>query len=352
MQADILRYPGKTCGGVALYGQGFGAAALLYQGCYRPVPDEHGTMERMNNKLLALNVPTDFRAHVEFARRGIIADVNPGQELDHLQPKQEQPSLFFEDNRVESTINHRLGRLIARRYRRCFDHLDIKPDVPIADRLFEIEIRFIALLKTVDHSVPVAPLWRKYSRLSKTVERQNAEKVERDYVVQSLGYDDAKQVPHSMDDFRNASSLEEKAMIAELITADFAETMDEIAQHFHYKRNMFGRGATRTYSLIYAILALSKVFEAHNNRGRAAGVTLAAHGSGHEGDFLRFVLSFIEIVDTRNQNHRLTDGLNERVRKIAQKRNIDPGLISLLDQEDIDASVMLTFMERVDALKA
>jgi hypothetical protein len=238
-----------------------------------------------------------------------------------------------------------------RRYWNCLKHLGERPEASVGKRLFEIECRFVALVKTVDYSVPVAPLWRKYSGLEKVVQRRTADHVEQDYVVRSLGFENAKLVPHSMDDFRNASSLAEKALIADLITEDFRETIYEISQHFHYKRQMFGRGASRTYSLVYVVLALSQVFETSSANGNAAGVTLAADGSGHEGLFLSFVLSFLRLVDTGGSNLRQTAGLNERVRKIAQKRTAANELIPLLDQSTIDADVMLTFMSRADALK-
>lgn len=293
----------------------------------------------MTDKLLALNVPTNFLTHVDFARREIVSLLRPGT-LD-----------LFESNN-ENLVDRDIERWVRRRYQNCFRHLAIDHDANVGKRLLEIECRFVALLKTVDHSVPVAPLWRKFSGLEKTVERQTANQIERDYVVRSRGYDDPAQVPHSMEDFRNASTLEEKAMIADLITEDFRRDIGEIAEHFHYKRNMFGRGASRTYSLIYAVLALAQEFEKHNTLGKVAGVTLAADGSGHEGVFLRFVMSFVSVADTRNPYHRPTDGLNERVRKIAQKRDVDPELISLLDQSTVDAATMLTFMARADALKA
>jgi hypothetical protein len=298
----------------------------------------------MNDKLLALNVPTDFIAHVNFARREIMPQRKPSPEM--------QGTLPLGDNTSERPVDRRMEKSVMQRYQNCFRHLGIDPNATVGNRLLEIECRFVALLKTVDHSVPVAPLWRKFSGLGRTIERHCVSQVERDYVVRSRGYKDASQVPHSMDDFRNASSLEEKAMIADLITEDFRKDIAEIAQHFHYKRNMFGRGASRTYSLLYAVLALSYEFDTHNTLGKMAGVTLSADGSGHEGAFLRFVVSFVTVADTGNQNHRPTEGLNERVRKIAQKRNVDPELITLLDQNAVDAATMLTFMERADALKA
>jgi hypothetical protein len=99
-------------------------------------------------------------------------------------------------------------------------------------------------------------------------------------------------------------------------------------------------------------LALASEFEANNASGNAAGVTLTADGSGHEGVFLDFVLAFVRIVDAGAIGLRPTDGFNERVRKIAQKRAIDTDLIGLLDQANVDAGLMLSFMVRADALKA
>jgi len=282
----------------------------------------------MTEKHLALNVPSDFLAHVDFAKQGVTS------------------------NRSFRGYARNPDEWVIKRYDRCLKMIGDDPSVPIGARLLEIECRFIALLKTVDHSVPVAPLWRKYSSLQRTTERRTPDQGERNYVVRSLGFEEADQVPHSIDDFKKATTLAEKAMIADLITEDFSQAMREIARHFDYKRQRFGRGAGRTYSLIFAVLALAPVFEKNNAFGKSAGVTLAVNGSGHEGLFLEFVQEFVRVVDAGTIGLRPTDGFNERVRKIAQKRAVDTDLISLLDQPTVDAEVMLNFMARADALKA
>lgn len=282
----------------------------------------------MTDKLLALNVPTNFVAHVDFAKREITSE--------------------HDANGFRRDADH----WMLRRYDRCIRFLGDEQKITAAKRLFEIECRFVALLRTVDSSVPVAPLHKKYLHINRVVRRRTDAIGDREYVVQSLGYKDARQVPHSIEDFRNASTLAEKALIADLITQDFVEAMGEIAAHFDYKRQRFGRGASRTYSLAYAVLALANAFERHNESGHAAGVTLAADGSGHEGMFLEFVLAFFWVVDAGTVGLRPTDGFNERVRKIAQKRAVDNQIVSLLDQNIVDAGVMLDFMARTDALKS
>lgn len=281
----------------------------------------------MIDKRLALNVPANFLAHVDFAKREISS---------------EHDSLSFRRDP---------DHWAQKRYDRCLSLLGDAKKTPVAKRLLEIECRFVALLKTVDHSVPVAPLYKKYSYLNRVVQRRADTDGGHEYVVQSLGHKNAQKVPHSIDDFRNASTLAEKALIADLIAQDFAEATKEIAKHFDYKRQNFGRGAGRTYSLVYAVLALASEFETHNESGHAAGVTLAADGSGHEGLFLGFVQAFVRVVDAGTIGLRRTDGFNERVRKIALKRTVDPELVGLLDQSIVDAEIMLDFMARADALK-
>lgn len=292
------------------------------------MPIVREVIEHLTDKLLALNVPTNFLVHVEFAKQGLTS------------------------NRSFPSYAKDPDEWVTKRYGKCLKVLNDEASAPIGARLFEIECRFIALLKTVDHSVPVAPLWRKYSNLQRATQRRTPDQGERNYVVRSLGFDDVKQVPHSIEDFQKATTLAEKALIADVIAEDFGEAMREIAQHFNYKRKKFGRGASRTYSLIYAVLALAPVFETNNTFGKVAGVTLAVHGSGHEGLFLEFVQEFVRVVDAGTIGLRPTDGFNERVRKIAQKRAADTELIGLLDQPIVDAEVMLDFMERSDALKA
>ncbi|MBI1493173.1 hypothetical protein [Halocynthiibacter styelae] len=282
----------------------------------------------MTEKILALNVPTDFLIHVDFAKRNITL--------------QDRFRRFDRD----------ADGWALKRYEKCLRLLGRETDAALALRLLEIECRFVALLRTVDHSVPVAPLFKKYSSLARATQKRVEVDGEDDYVAQSLGYDDVRAVPHTLDDFRNASTLAEKALIADLITEDFAMAAAELAKHFNYKRQMFGRGAARTYSLIYAVLALVAPFEAHSPTGHVAAVTISADGSRHEGAFLDFVLAFTFIVDAGTIGLRPTDGFNERVRKIAQKRAVDVDLVALLDRENIDADVMLDFMARADALKS
>jgi len=281
----------------------------------------------MADKLLALNVPTDFLSHVDFARKAITQN--------HRYPS------FRKD----------ADTWVAKRYDPCLKVLEPGAQPAVGHRLLDIETRFLALLNTVDESVPVAPLYRRYSSLTKTVSRRANVVLNEDYVVKSLGHENIEDVPHTLEDFRTASSLAEKALIAELLAHDFEDAMREVATHFDYKRGKFGRGAGRTYSLTYAVLALAPIFEQHNSDGRAAAVTLATSGAGHEGVFLDFVSAFIRVVDAGTIGLRATDGFNERVRKIAQKRAVDTELVGLLDHPDVDEHVMLDFMARADALK-
>ena len=281
----------------------------------------------MTEKILALNVPTNFLAHVDFARESIM--LGPRQRSFERDPN-----------------GWALGR-----YDRCLRILNSEPDAHVAMRLLEIECRFVALLRTVDQSIPVAPLFKRYGSIHRTTRRHTDTDIADDYVVQSLGYKTAQQVPHTIEDFRRATTLAEKALIADLMLRDFSQAVGEIAEHFDYKRGMFGRGASRTYSLAYGVLALAIEFESHNEAGRAAGVTLSADGRRHEGLFLDFILAFIFVVDAGTIGLRPTDGFNERVRKIAQKRAVDLELVGLLDQADVDADTMLDFLARIDALK-
>lgn len=282
----------------------------------------------MSNKLLALNIPTNFLRHVEYARLEII------------------------DSMGASRFERDAECCVEKRYRRCLGTTNEAQRPLVAMRLLEIECRFVALLRTVDQSVPVAPLFKKYSYLSRNVGRSFNSEADHTYVAKSLGYDDIEKVPHSLDDFKNASTLAEKALIAELMVQNFSQTLNEVASHFDYKRRMFGRGASRTYSLVYAVLALAVEFEAYNHEGRPAAVTVSADGSRHEGPFLDFVTNFVYVVDAGTIGLRPTDGFNERVRKIAQKRSVDPEMVAVLDQFDVDADAMLNFLERADALKS
>lgn len=289
---------------------------------------EYTGKHAMSDKLLALNVPTNFLIHVDFAKNEITS---------------EGGSRRFANDKENWAL---------RRYIQCMAFLGEPENSNIALRLLEIECRFIALLRTVDQSVPTAPLFKKYSYLNRVVNKRLDTPSSYDYVAKSLGYEDFRDVPHSLDDFHNASTLAEKALIAELIAAKFGVALEQISDHFDYKRQKFGRGATRTYSLVYAVLALAFEFEAHNRTGHVAGVTVATDGSRHEGVFLDFVLSFVRVVDAGTIGLRATDGFNERVRKIAQKRTSDTGLVGLLDSNAIDTEVMLDFLSRADALKS
>lgn len=101
-------------------------------------------------KHLALNVPVDFDAHVQHAMASITSENRGfrGQEL---------PSDFFVKRYVRS--------LTA-----AIMDADCHPDIEhVAADLSDVEARFTALLNTIDQSVNVSPLFKKYSRISRSL---------------------------------------------------------------------------------------------------------------------------------------------------------------------------------------
>jgi len=273
------------------------------------------------NKSLAQNVPVNFSQHLEHAKNQITRETRWVRGEDF--------------------------KLV--RYRRCLDLLEIEE---AADRLFEIEVRFRVIRMTIDQSIPVSPILKRYRGLAQTLSRmprrdQVLDDAMNAYTAEVLGYEDPTDIPHEIDDFRNARTLAEKALIADMMVKGFAKQMGEIAEHFDYKKKMFGKGAGRSYGLSYLVFALWQVFHRYSDGTKA----FLDPNHGYRGDFLELVTLFVFVADPGLIGNQFSDGFSERVRQIHLKREADIGLVALLDREEVGPEVVLEFMSRINALK-
>lgn len=306
------------------------------------------------NKHIALNVPVNFAEHVAHSRSKICARNNDFIRRERQRLPDYQDSI----------------------YRRCLKAiLDKKLEYYDSGRmvaeLLEIESRFIALSNTIDQSVAVTPLFRKYDGIGQTIRRhvghnsRNAKEQEsllKQYTLETLGYSNLDELPTSMDNFRDASTLAEKALIAEALTLEYSKQMMEIASHFDYKSKNFGRGARPTYALMYSVLALANFFEQYSDKGTKPLVNANAPvnddlSNDHDqqpvrytGDFLDLVASFMKVADA-SLIGMVPTGFYERVRKFSLQRRHDPTLPDLLHKEEVTVEDFLEFMSRADALK-
>lgn len=306
-----------------------------------------------NKKHLALNVPVNFLEHVEFARS-----------------KQFMESIPYRDLR-----NSDQEEYLLKRYHRCFEHIFIDYDenknaYELGRMLKEVEVRFIALHMTIDQSVPVKPLYEKYRQIGRNVlrKRTHIPSDERDdllrtYTLETLGCETIDDLPTTIDDFRNAKTLAEKALIAEVLTIQYGEQIQEIASHFDYKREAFGRGSRPTYGLVYLVMSLANIFQKLTDKGTLPIVNINEAPSPNNssptssdllfhytGDFLHFVTTFVFVVEPGLIGSRAS-GFYDRVRKITQRRKVDPALPDLLHKEEVTVEGFLEFMSRADVIK-
>lgn len=306
------------------------------------------------NKHIALNVPTNFGEHVAFSRSKILTRNEEHKRRELLRSPDYVSSIYWKC--LVAILNK--------------ETKDYDTSHMVAD-LLEIESRFMALNSTIDQSVAVTPLFKRYTQIGRLLRPRgghnsrnanNQESNLKQYTLETLGYSSVEELPRSMDNFRDASTLAEKALIAEALTKEYSEQIMEIASHFNYKSKNFGRGARPTYSLLYAVLALASFFEQYSDKGTKPLVNANApvndnlysdHSQQpvrYTGDFLDLVASFVMVADA-SLIGMVPTGFYERVRKFSLQRKHDPSLPDLLHKQEVTVEDFLEFMSRADALK-
>lgn len=292
-------------------------------------------------KHLARNVPLDFMACCERVRIRLTTD---GQRHRHAE---------LTLDRTYPDVAHKL----------CTTGLTGEAEKRVLKALIEIEVRYLALCKTVDHSVPAEPIYQNLrmvrGRLRTAEER--LDDPDRDAAVRFIGgLSDEDSIPAGIEAFRESQSISERAARAKSTLNAMAAEIDEMVSYFDYKYGLVTRGNPSKFGLIYAVNALGSLFEEKNDRGLKAVVSETFTDVRHNtpnarryyGEFLSFVTDFFRAVDPQQiaPNRDIDEGFQDRVRKLAQARRKNPDLFKLL-HGNVSVEVMLDFMRQAEAIK-
>ena len=293
-------------------------------------------------KHLARNVPLDFMACCERVRIRLATD---GQRHRHTELKL---------NRVYPDIAHAI----------CLTEMAEDVEKRVLLGLIEVEVRYLALCKTVDHSVPAEPIYHNLRMLRGRL-RTAADRLDdpdRDAAVRFVGgLSEGDPIQAGIEAFRASQSISDRAARANSTLHAMAADIDEMIAYFDYKYGLVTRGNPSKFGMLYAVNALASLFEKENDRGLKASVSesIASGIAGritnarrYQGDFLNFVTSFFRSVDPLQMapNRDIDEGFQDRVRKMAQARRKNPDLFKLL-HGNVTVDVMLDFMRQAEAIR-
>lgn len=229
----------------------------------------------------------------------------------------------------------------------------------------EITVRFLAFQKTIDKSVPAAPVYQAAHKASRTIAQaiKSLEDEDRDQIVDEItDRQDAPRSGNLQERFDESESLAEKVTVFRDYLQEVESNLKTASDLFDYKQGLVTRGNPSKYAMAYAVLALADLFERENTRKVKAIVNEYADGNRegrlgrnfnsrrYTGHFLDFVQAFYYIVVPEQANFQNNEGFADQVRKIAQRRGRSPDAHKLLDK-DVTAAKILEFMERIDAIK-
>lgn len=291
-------------------------------------------------KHLARNVPLDFNARCQRVRTSL------------------------EDGRRASR-----RREPTRRYPRMLEALtdgEFEADVAemIDADIIEVHIRYLAIQKTLDQSVPVKPVHRALSSLrgslAKSIARLKDE--DRDDDVRFfLDLDDDRELPNEAEAFEAAGSISERVAITANRLSVWADELDRMLEYFDYKQGLVTRGNISLFATKFAVLTLADMFEARNTMGRKASVSetfdygrRGAHNDSrnsrrYTGKFLDFVTAFFQTVDPQQFTRAVDEGFQDRVRKVTKSRKKDPEVYKKL-YGNVAVEDVLDFMRRAEKL--
>ena len=310
-------------------------------------------------KHLARNVPLDFMACCERVRIRLATDGHR-----HRRPDDGRRPLQADEGHRHSYAGLKLERVfpgIAQTV--CSTELTAEAEERVLLGLVEIEVRYVALCKTLDHSVPAAPIYQNLRMLRGRL-RSAAESLndpDRDAAVRFVsGLPEEEPIPAGIDAFRTSRSIAERAARANSTLNAMAKDIDEMIDYFDYKYGLVTRGNPSKFGLMYAVNALAALFEDESDRGLKAVVSETFTDARHRtpnarryyGEFLNFVTNFVRAVDPQQMtpNRDIDEGFQDRVRKMAQARRKNPDLFKLL-HGIVTVDVMLDFMRQTEAIK-
>jgi len=231
----------------------------------------------------------------------------------------------------------------------------------VGEALHETEVRYVAVLRTLDRSVPVTPIrnvLRSVILSLKRADRNLADDLRDKIVYEAIGLSSASDIPDDFQSFEEAEILAEKAAIARKMIISFGDEISKVAEHFNYKSNLVRPGRPPIYSRVYLVHALAEIFETHEPNGRKAVIsrnTRRPRGRVNDedpfaGNFLPFIEHFLTSVNPPYMSEFWDGKLREQLRKLAEKRNRSPDVHKIL-AGDPDVRMVLKFMKQADELK-
>jgi hypothetical protein len=246
----------------------------------------------------------------------------------------------------------------------------------IGEEIFAVDVRFEVIQRTIDYNIPAKPFGQAIGKLKTTLsqtirrlnmdtqnQRERSSVKNRDQNVRFfLGLDDDEKIPNTIDDFRHAKSISEKAAIANSLLIELDRQLEEISGYFDYKMGLVTAGQPSVFATLYAVHALGQIFETYSSRGLKASVGMdPSKGGGivpneYTGEFLDFSMRFFHAVDysevRRNEGQPWSEsGMHALIRKHAKSRKKDPEMHKLLHGQNVDHLLVLEFMKRADAIK-
>jgi hypothetical protein len=291
-------------------------------------------------KHLARNVPLDFNARCERVR----ASLNDGQRTSRRnEPVRRYPGM------LEALTD---GGFAA----------DEAEEI-VAD-IHEVRVRYLAIQKTLDLSVPVKPVHRELSGLRRALEKSitRLEDEDRDAGVRFFNeLEPDEELPNGEAAFDAAGSISERVGIARNRILTWADELDRMLDYFNYKQGLVTRGNISLFATKFAVLALADMFEARNTMGRKASVSetldygrRGAHNDSpnarrYTGKFLDFVTAYFQTVDPQQFTRAVDEGFQDRVRKVAKAQKKDQEVFKKL-YDDVTVEDVLDFMRRAEKL--
>ncbi|MFY0681489.1 MAG: hypothetical protein JXR13_13025 [Thalassovita sp.] len=261
------------------------------------------------------------------------------------------------------------GQPLLKRYRREYggmltalwcEDLGDQQAIRIGQQIDKIRIRYLAVQKTLDISVPAKPVHTNLRRINHWLSKalDELDDPDRDAAVEQF-----KDEGHQATSLRLQQKFEHSQNIAEKVTIirdhlkDLSDDLDPIVDFFEYKRGLCTKGQPSKYALAYAVNALAALFDAENTKELKASVnhsinetTKTGNALKYSGQFLDFVLTFLWLIVPEQLSRKHHEAICDQIQSSTKKRKKDPTLYQLLDQP---ASVedVLEFMKRADAIK-
>ena len=261
------------------------------------------------------------------------------------------------------------GQPILERYRREYggmlkalwnEDLGDEDATRIGKQIDVVRIRYLAVQKTIDVSVPAKPVHTNLKRINHWLSKalDELDDPDRDAAVEQLKDEDQPTSSLGLQQkFEHSQNIAEKVKIIRDHLKDLSADLDPIVEFFEYKRGLCTKGQPSKYALAYAVNALAALFDAENTKELKASVNHSINENSrtgnalkYTGQFLDFVLTFLWLIVPEQLSRKHHEAICDQIQASTKKRKKDPTLYQLLNQP---ASVedVLEFMKRADAIK-